>query len=377
LVRCENLTQQIFENVARDFVVALCLFVWLTFSGTERTLVRVRHLLCCGLPGADGKDPFQVLLSAMIAMEHADDGCGGKIGALIARGAATMRSGENRTGGNPFRTSAMRATSWLDLPRLAALCDGSTPGAQPFILEDLKTGKGGLCVAIVAPVTDIRDTYSGFVRALTVMTGQVFQNIPGSLKVPCAVVIDEAPSLGKLEFLEVGTSVFRKYGLRIATGSQDLPAIQATYPTTWRSFISNAGATLWMGANENDTLRYISETLGNHTRREMVEGAPWYHRWIPGAAKISSRYQHVDRALLDPQQVKDLLTPARGMMIVTSKFRPFVAAIDPYWQALPVWRYQPDPFYRETLLRSATRRLLSGLGGKSAKPLSRPSTAAR
>src|SRR5262249_26920951 len=79
LVRVENHHQPTFDNGGRDFIVALILFVWLTAPKEKRTLVYVRHLLCCGLPTNDPKDDaFHALLFEMIHLEI-DDGCGGQL----------------------------------------------------------------------------------------------------------------------------------------------------------------------------------------------------------------------------------------------------------------------------------------------------------
>lgn len=367
LIRQENQHQPVFDNGARDFMVGLCLFVWLLAPEEKKNLVYVRHLLCCGLPPRHaGEDPFDNLLFEMGEMEHYNDGCDGKIGAVIARAAATMRSGQSGTGENPFRGSAMRQTSWLDIPRLAALSERSD-----FICEDLK--KSNVCVFVVAPLTDIQTQYSGWIRALTVMTAYAFQNIPGSLKTPALMLIDEAPSLGRLSLLEVGSPGFRKYGIRLVVCAQDIPAIRAqtAYPDTYTSFISNAGVTLWLGTTDPDTLRYVSDSLGRHTRREKVEGAHWLMRAL-GLSKIPPRFQNFERQLLDPQQVRDFLDVDRGMLIATGKKRPYMAAIDPYWKALPVWRYNPDKNYKESLARQLTRSIHTSLHTHNPHEIARP-----
>ncbi len=154
----------------------------------------------------------------------------------------------------------------------------------------------------------------------------------------------------------MGSPGFRKYGIQLVTCFQDVPAISArnAYPDTWQSLISNAGVTLWMGAVDLETTRYISDLLGKFTATERIEGSHWLFRLLR-ISKIQARFQNVERQLLDPQRVKDLLSSRRGMMIVTGKDGPFVIAIDPYWKALPVWRYKAERHYGETFLRQFTR----------------------
>src|SRR5690606_30622144 len=91
-----NKHQPIFANTARVFVLALILYVWLFEPEESRNLVRVRDLLARGMPELvidHRQDPFDLLLRQMEQAVGYDDGCGGQICAVIARGASVMKAG--------------------------------------------------------------------------------------------------------------------------------------------------------------------------------------------------------------------------------------------------------------------------------------------
>jgi type IV secretory pathway TraG/TraD family ATPase VirD4 len=288
---------------------------------------------------------------------------------LIVRGSATMRGGKNASGENPFRGSAMRATSFLDSLGLAEICaDNENAQGVSFTCQEIK--RDGACCFMVAPLTAIQSAYAPFVRALSCMMAHVFQNMPGeSAGTPAVIILDEAPSLGRLpQLLETGSVGFRKYNLRLIACFQDLPAIsaKAAYPDTWETVLGNAFCTLWMGVTDLRTKRYVSDVLGRATRREKVEGAHLVFRLL-GLSNIKPRYQNFERLLMDPERVGDHTTPSRGMLICTGKERPFTAAIEPYWKSLPVWRYAPDPSHPETLSRRFTRWLIGAVKERRAR----------
>ena len=357
LIQEDNSHQPVFSNSARTFVHGLLLYCWLIEPVERRNLVRMRELLTRGLPEQviDPKqDPFDVLLSFMMqAASLQDDGCSGAITDVIARAASVMKSGKTRDG-NPFRTTAMSQTSWIDIPEVAA-----TLLRSDFACEDLKTGNP--CVFICAPVTDIQNKLAGWVRALTMMTGYAFENVPGRLKIPSLWIIDEMPSLGRIEMLETAAPVFRRFGVRLVVIIQDIEKLQQAYPKSWEGFFGNAMCVIWMMTGHWKNLELLCKMLGNYTHTEKIEGGNWFMRMI-GLSKIPPRYQRIDRPLLHPEQAHEFLDADRHQFIVTRTGKtPLRIAYDGYDRALAVWAYDADANYREPLLRAFTRTVLCWL----------------
>lgn len=350
LIQEDNKTQPVFATSARVFMHGLILYVWLFEPEERRNLVRVRELITRGLPEMvlDPKqDPFDVLLSVMGQATGFDDGCEGKIVAVIARAAGVMKAGKTREG-NPFRSSAISQTSWLDLPEIAAISQRSD-----FACEDLKTSNP--CVFVCLPVTDIQTKLAGYVRALTMMGLYAFQNMPGKMKIPCTFAIDEAPSLGRMEILETAAPVFRKYGVRLVFITQDLERLRQAYPQSWGGFIGNAQCTLWMSTDHQETLEYLSRVLGLAT----------YIEAISAGGDAPARVERRERPLAAPDQLREFLDPDRYQFIVTRTGKPALrVAYEGYDKALSVFDYERDLNFREPIPRAVTRAIANWLRPK-------------
>lgn len=350
LVPIDNSLQPIFRQVAVDFVQACILYVWLFEPKESRNLIRVREIIATGMPELviDPKqDSFAVALYTMRKCTAYDDGAGGAICAVIARGAAGMQSGQKGKDGNPFRTSALAATSFLDQPEIADCSRHSD-----FACEDLKTGNA--CVFVVAPVTDMRGQLSGWVRAITMMTWYAFANIKEEKDIPCAFVIDEAPSL-KIPDLDVAAPVARKHGIRLVLIAQDVEKMREAYPHTYKGFWGNALCCIWMGSEHPESLELIEETTGTKTQKEKVEGG-WF-------SSVPERYQTVDRPLIHAHQARLYMSPARGRFIVTVAAMPPIRVAAQYAEnSAPLWKYRPSRKFGDRPLRALTRWVIEQVG---------------
>ncbi len=345
-IREDNTHQPVFANTARNFIHGLILYVWLFEGDFTRNLVRVRDLLTRGL----AQGGFDALLTAMLqAPMMIDDRCGGQITAVIARAGALMQSGQRAKDGNPFRTTAISQTSWLDLPEIAAISRYSD-----FSCADLKTGNP--CVFICAPVTDIQTKLSGFVRALTMMTAYTFQNMPNGRrgKIPCLFLIDEAPSLGRIEMFETASAVFRHFGIRLVMIMQDLGQLKKVYPDNWETFLGSAECNIWMSTSHQFTLEYLSKLLGTTTHTTTVKDGLF--------SKVPPRVDKTVSPLAYPHQLAELMIPWRKIFIVTRGVgSPMKIAYDGYDRSLPITHYDHDDNYKEPYLRAFTRRAYAWL----------------
>lgn len=342
LIQNDNKHQRVFSDGARAYIHGLILYVWLFEPEELRNLVRVRELLTRGLTELvldPRQDAFELLLSAMERAKDYDDGVGGKIVDVIARAASGLRAGKTREG-NPFRSTAMIQTAWLDYPEIARISMRSD-----FAAEDLKTSNA--CVFVCVPVSDMQTKLAGWVRALTMMGLYAFENMPGRLKVPCTFAIDEAPSL-RIESLGTAAPVYRKYGVRLIIISQDIEKLKEAYPTCWEGFLGNAQCTLWMSTDHQGTCEYLSRVLGK-TMYEVVIGGD-------GTPK---RTERLERDLMSPDQVREFLDPDRKQFIVTRTGKPPLRVVyEGYDKALGVRSYCADPQFGEPLARRLTRAVL-------------------
>jgi type IV secretory pathway TraG/TraD family ATPase VirD4 len=356
MVLQENLNQPTFDNGGRDFWVALLVYVWLTASQENQTLVSARHLLCCGIPTTNPKEtPMDRLLFEMTDIVHTDDGAGGLLNQLVARGAATLRGSNNRDGGNPFLSSARRATSFLDLEISQRITATSS-----FQMADLK--QGNTVVSVVGSIQDVRYVYQPFVRLAFEVMSYTFQTMGRCRKGRglALAIIDEAQNLGPLTLVESGPYM-RKNELQVISGWQDLPGLMGVFSKTWQSILANVDANVFLSTTCEQTTQYISRMLGKTTIRRKVDGTPWWMRpFTPKHAHVSPRYVEEVVDLKNPAQVHDLLAPGFGRMIVLNANRPFIAAVNPFWKALPVWRCEPAG-YPENWGRTLSRFMVAKL----------------
>ena len=346
----DSKTQPYFANTARGFMLGLILYVWLV-ENSDKTLRRVRQLLCSGLPekieDPEKETPFGRLVFEMqtLALTGRDDGCNGQIFEAIGNTAGMIENAQG-SGGNNVKSTAESQTMWLDDPNVREIM-----GASTINCEDLKFTNA--CVFIVATLSDIQTRLGPYMRAFTVMTMYAFERaekLPDKLKKPCLFVLDEMPNYGRIDTLATAAPGFRKYGVRLIAVTQSIEQLRTTYPNEWRRFLGSAQVRIWMGLDDDETLEFLSEKqLGKHLRNEQVDGG-----WL---SDDKPRRQLADRQLMDPQQCREFLDPTTGQIIVTRFGRsPMRLKQLAYFKELPVWKYAASPAHGEKPARAFTRR---------------------
>lgn len=330
-----------FTDTARGFLVGVILHVLSVHPEHEHNLPYVRDLIVNGyrVVGEDDKEVTQddeaqqLLLRTMIKNPAFDS--------AIAGAAAAMANAGRETAGN-VRATLMEQMKWLDIPEVRAILRGTT-----LPLSELKT-RNDVVLAFTAPVLSIREELAPLSRLLTNMLAYTCEAVRKK-NGQCLAVIDELPSQGHNETLEVVLPVSRSQGLTFLGISQNTELMRKVYPQSWGAFSGEADAVFWMATNHNETARHLSQTLGKKSLAEKDRYSGY------------KSYREVD--VMDPEQVKRFLSPESGNLIVTrAGGRALKLKIDPYFKALPVWCYAPDPDHRETLLRRLSRWLFDHKG---------------
>ena len=243
-------------------------------------------------------------------------------GGAVAGGAAAMASASGETGGN-VRATLQEQTKWLDIPQVRqVLLETSRP------LDDLKTCKD-IVFSLVAPVFSLREELAPAARLLTNMSAYTFEAVRQK-DGQCLTVIDELPAQGHNDAFEVMLPVARSYGQTVLGIAQNVDLMTKAYPQTWATFSGEADAVWWMATNHEATADALSRSLG---RKAHIE-----------RDRYSGRKSVRDVPVMDTDQIKRFLKPGSDRTIVT---RPGSRAMkimnEPYFKALPVWRYTPDP----------------------------------
>ena len=118
-------------------------------------------------------------------------------------------------------------------------------------------------------------------------------------------LMDEFPTLGKMEQFKSGIAFFRGYRVRLFLIIQDTQQLKGTYEDAgMNTFLSNSTYRVTFAANNYETANLISQLCGNKT----IESVSYSHS--PGLENLlkgpSRSYSKAQRALLLPQEVIQL-----------------------------------------------------------------------
>lgn len=119
------------------------------------------------------------------------------------------------------------------------------------------------------------------------------------------MMMDEFPTLGKMEQFLAGIAYFRGYRVRLFLIIQDTEQLKGIYEESgMNSFLSNSTYRITFAANNMETANLISQLLGNKTAQQISYNKPKYLDLNPGARSL--HISDVQRALLLPQEVIQL-----------------------------------------------------------------------
>ena len=118
-------------------------------------------------------------------------------------------------------------------------------------------------------------------------------------------LMDEFPTVGKLEQFLAGIAYFRGYHVKLFLIVQDTQQLKGTYEDTgMNSFLSNSTYRVTFAANNVDTAKLISELIGNQTvESDSSSRSKWFSL---NANQGSVSISQTQRALLMPQEVINL-----------------------------------------------------------------------
>ena len=119
------------------------------------------------------------------------------------------------------------------------------------------------------------------------------------------MLMDEFPTLGKMEQFQAGIAYFRGYRVRLFLIIQDTEQLKGIYEESgMNSFLSNSTYRITFAANNMETANLISQLLGNKTAEQVSYNKPKYLDLNPGARSL--HVSKTQRALLLPQEVIQL-----------------------------------------------------------------------
>jgi type IV secretion system protein VirD4 len=115
-------------------------------------------------------------------------------------------------------------------------------------------------------------------------------------------MMDEFPTVGKLEQFLAGIAYFRGYRVKLFLIVQDTQQLKGTYEDSgMNSFLSNSTYRITFAANNIETAKLISELIGNKTTISESMNRPKFFDLNPASRSI--HMSKTQRALLLPQEV--------------------------------------------------------------------------
>lgn len=150
-------------------------------------------------------------------------------------------------------------------------------------------------------------------------------------------LLDEFPTLGKMDSFMTGIAYFRGYHVRLFLIIQDTQQLKGIYEESgMNSFLSNSTFRITFAANNMDTANLISQLCGNKTVIQESYTKPKLLELGPKSVNVSE----VQRALLLPQEVIGL--PRDEQILLIESFPPIRSAKIKYYQ---------DKFFTKRLLK--------------------------
>lgn len=153
-------------------------------------------------------------------------------------------------------------------------------------------------------------------------------------------ILDEFPTLGKMEQFMNGIAYFRGYHVRLFLIIQDTQQLKGIYEEAgMNSFLSNSTYRITYAANNVDTANLISQLCGNKTVKQESYNKPKFFDLNPASRSVN--VSEVQRALLLPQEVIGL--PRDEQILLIESFPPIKSKKIMYYK---------DKFFTKRLLKA-------------------------
>jgi type IV secretion system protein VirD4 len=94
-------------------------------------------------------------------------------------------------------------------------------------------------------------------------------------------------------------SVMRSRGVSVSIILQNLAQLKALFEKQWESIVGNCDEFVYLGGNEKETHKYVSELLGKETIDTNT-----YGRSMGRNGNYSTNYQQTGRELMMPEEVR-------------------------------------------------------------------------
>lgn len=138
--------------------------------------------------------------------------------------------------------------------------------------------------------------------------------------IPCLLILDEFPAIGKIGIMSTANAFIAGYGLRLVTIVQSVAQLQAVYgPRDARTLVTNHALQILFTPREQEDAKSYSEMLGYYTVKSTSKGRST-NRGFAGGGSSSENVSDQRRALMLPQELREM--PDDEQIIILEHARP-------------------------------------------------------
>ena len=292
------------EKTGHSLLVGVILHV--LYAEREKTLAHVAAFL------SDPSRSFERTLRMMMSTNHLGTDRQPKVHPVVAQSARELlNKSENERSG--VLSTAM---SFLGLYRDPTVAE--TTSACDWRIADLMDAERPTSLYLVIPPSDISRT-KPLVRLILNQIGrrltERLEGQPGKRhRHRLLMMLDEFPTLGRLDFFESALAFMAGYGVRSFLIAQSLNQISKAYGET-NAILDNCHVRIAFASNDERTAKRISESLGTATELRAQRNYAG-HRLAPWLAHVMVSRQETARPLLTPGEVMQL--PADEEIVMLS-----------------------------------------------------------
>jgi type IV secretion system protein VirD4 len=175
-----------------------------------------------------------------------------------------------------------------------------------FRIADLMNADAPVSLYLVVPPSDLARTRP----IVRLILNQIGRRLTESMEVGAKnayrhrllLLLDEFPSLGRLEFFETALAFIAGYGLKAVLIAQSLNQLEKAYGPS-NSILDNCHIRLAYAANDDRTARRISDLLGQTTEKRVQKSYSGSGLFLTHRSESEQEY---GRPLLTPAEVNQL-----------------------------------------------------------------------
>ncbi len=280
-------------NQAKELMEALCLYIWLELPYKEKTLPTVADLLGKERISDDGKPSDLCKIMRSLPPNHI---ARVKYEKIMIGAADTVRS---------IYSTLNSRMGKLHSPKIRRLLSDDDMDIASVGVG--LNGDGKTKTAIFLKIPDNDKTYNFIVgmfytQAIQELYYQADQIYGGRVPIPVSLWMDEFANIALPDNFLTAEATMRSREISVNVIVQNLAQLKALFKESWETVIGNADSFVYLGGNDPETFKYVSERLGNETIDKKSNSVN-----KGGSGSYSEQYDRMSHALKDAAGVGRLL----------------------------------------------------------------------